>query len=713
MAAYRRVFVRLSIVFTVVMVLFLLLLTRQFSQYALTEIEQYNQTELTRTVANFEFILNRLRTFCIAAYQDNDIHSWLFADMSNQDPLQTYAASARMVRMLTTEPFIYKTYLINMRQQRLLDTHSPRGGVFSFDDFPDASLLELVVNNRPSFLTCVDYTTDGQSYFMMIYPSTPSGTDSFGYIVLLLNKQAIAESLFGPVDSMETEERTSREWLALGGGGEILMGSADETVRLALAEYDYTAPSGHFTWRGQRGSYLINYAAMDTQSWRVYYITPTNALNQKAAQTRNQLIAMGAALLFVEFGVMLYSARRAYKPISHMVALQEDRAKRDALERWIKQGFFNGSTDGDVDGGANGSSNGGASGGAPPGALAAQSTIWVAALRAETRGEPFDCESLQAIYYETINGASLVGETVEMESDGLILLIGGDGTQRAAVLRILETVQSRSRVQIRLPLAAALHEIIPINSDMRSVCQSAYDLTMLKFLYGEDRIYVESDSVDQYGAQPPDDMDTLLQRLVEAVKLGQVGRISPLIAGITAGLSTIPVRQSRFQLAMIVHHLQKHFERFDSAVSTLDRFDTLKDAAAWLERELVGVTDAQSERRGVKRKNEIVERTAAYVDENLSDPDLSADKIAERLSVSPGYIRQVFRDVYDVTIADYVLAARIDRVKRLLITTDDTIAQIAEQSGFQAKSHFFTAFKKDTGMTPSRYRQAHSGEPHE
>ncbi|WP_420871922.1 helix-turn-helix transcriptional regulator [Cohnella rhizosphaerae] len=57
-----------------------------------------------------------------------------------------------------------------------------------------------------------------------------------------------------------------------------------------------------------------------------------------------------------------------------------------------------------------------------------------------------------------------------------------------------------------------------------------------------------------------------------------------------------------------------------------------------------------------------------------------------------------------MTLSEYILQERIAKVKELLATTDWTVTDIGERAGFQTKSHFFTIFKKATGLTPSQYR---------
>ena len=84
---------------------------------------------------------------------------------------------------------------------------------------------------------------------------------------------------------------------------------------------------------------------------------------------------------------------------------------------------------------------------------------------------------------------------------------------------------------------------------------------------------------------------------------------------------------------------------------------------------------------------------------------LSQTEIAARLSWSYSYIRHTFKEVYGITLADYILKVRIDMAKKLLETTELSVTDVAQRSGFQTKSYYFTIFKKLVGLTPNEYRE--------
>ena len=53
----------------------------------------------------------------------------------------------------------------------------------------------------------------------------------------------------------------------------------------------------------------------------------------------------------------------------------------------------------------------------------------------------------------------------------------------------------------------------------------------------------------------------------------------------------------------------------------------------------------------------------------------------------------------------YLLRRRLGEAQTLLISTDTTIAKIAESVGFDTQSYFNFQFAKNVGMPPSQYRK--------
>ncbi|WP_455581792.1 helix-turn-helix domain-containing protein [Dysosmobacter sp.] len=101
--------------------------------------------------------------------------------------------------------------------------------------------------------------------------------------------------------------------------------------------------------------------------------------------------------------------------------------------------------------------------------------------------------------------------------------------------------------------------------------------------------------------------------------------------------------------------------------------------------------------------NETIENIINYIDENLSQP-LSLSMFAEIAHMNPFYFSTYFKRCTTLSPSQYVLQARINRAKKLLVETDRNILDIACRCGFNSTANFNKAFKKVTGKTPSEYR---------
>lgn len=93
-------------------------------------------------------------------------------------------------------------------------------------------------------------------------------------------------------------------------------------------------------------------------------------------------------------------------------------------------------------------------------------------------------------------------------------------------------------------------------------------------------------------------------------------------------------------------------------------------------------------------------------DQLFLDAGLSLPKLAKHIATSPSYISQTLNETLGVNFFDYVNRYRVEAAKIQLLTSDATVLDIAMNVGFNAKSSFYTAFKKETQLTPSQFRKA-------
>jgi AraC-like DNA-binding protein len=107
----------------------------------------------------------------------------------------------------------------------------------------------------------------------------------------------------------------------------------------------------------------------------------------------------------------------------------------------------------------------------------------------------------------------------------------------------------------------------------------------------------------------------------------------------------------------------------------------------------------QSDRIAAKI-NTVMETDKLYLDANLS-----LQKLASYLAISPNYISQTLNETLSINFFDFVNQWRINAAKPKIIANQDTVLNIALDVGFNARSSFYKAFKQETGKTPSEFRK--------
>jgi transcriptional regulator GlxA family with amidase domain len=85
--------------------------------------------------------------------------------------------------------------------------------------------------------------------------------------------------------------------------------------------------------------------------------------------------------------------------------------------------------------------------------------------------------------------------------------------------------------------------------------------------------------------------------------------------------------------------------------------------------------------------------------------DLGVDALAARVGMSPRTFARVFRRETETTPAAFVEDLRVEGARRLLETTDLTVAAVARRVGMKHAETLHRAFGRRVGTTPDRYRQ--------
>lgn len=93
-----------------------------------------------------------------------------------------------------------------------------------------------------------------------------------------------------------------------------------------------------------------------------------------------------------------------------------------------------------------------------------------------------------------------------------------------------------------------------------------------------------------------------------------------------------------------------------------------------------------------------------YMEEHLAEK-ITIPDLCRMLSVSPTYLKTMFRRIYGMSVHRCLINLRMQRAGELLRRTERPIYQIAQMVGYEGMSQFSTAFKQYYGVTPGIFKR--------
>ncbi len=100
----------------------------------------------------------------------------------------------------------------------------------------------------------------------------------------------------------------------------------------------------------------------------------------------------------------------------------------------------------------------------------------------------------------------------------------------------------------------------------------------------------------------------------------------------------------------------------------------------------------------------LIQRERPYL-----NPEISLAGLSKKLSLSPKHLSQVINQSFEKSFFDFINSFRVREVQRILKDSRDeklTVLEAMYEAGFNSKSSFNTAFKKETGQTPTEFRKS-------
>lgn len=672
-----------------------------------------------------EFMLTKLKWYSLNMYEDHTVQSWIYAPAENL--LENAGTMRVLTKYLSNEPFIESAYVFSMLKREVIDS---KVGLLPFEEFDDQPMLRRIERNPGSFLRYFDHQTGENSYLALQLPSTPAQKNHDGYLVVLFDKKELRKHLIsggGRVDTLLS---------IVDDQGRLILGESDKRLEESVGNVLTGLKRGSFELNRAGGEAFVNYARLESMGWTLISITEMKQFREKAEAFKTVIIACSLLLLAALLLIAYWNSRRLVGPFRRLadqlqrklgvkgendygvieqgVVMLRDHyplIKTEYLRQWLLQGRLTDSARAAI---------------VRESGLLHYEWLRLVVVKVDSyyeMSEQYDFVSRKLLKYAIGNIAEeLLGrperpiEVVDFGSDHLVVLVGAASSSPDPELtKELKVLRRQVASYVKLDVTIAESDARRVHDDLRKVYDDMNELTLFKFVSGDDKIYIEQDFERYADLQVPIE-GAVHDALIQTIRSGKEEKVLEMLDEWFVRLQTMNYTECQLQLKLLLFAIVKSFSKMTSIQSVegiehhLRQFSTLADVHEWLKKETGRIIQLLSDRKGFNRKEKLIEEIIEYVRYHIRDPMLSVDEIADHIALTGKYVRHLFHEQYGMPLSHFILNERLNKVKELLEQTSLQVADIAEQSGFQTKSHFFTAFKKATGMTPTQYRNSKAEE---
>ena len=153
---------------------------------------------------------------------------------------------------------------------------------------------------------------------------------------------------------------------------------------------------------------------------------------------------------------------------------------------------------------------------------------------------------------------------------------------------------------------------------------------------------------------------------------------------------------------MILWHLMRILKRLKNGSNACD-IENSKNIYMIL---MCLMEECRDRRRGTipESREYMIQKVKYYISGNLNEK-LTMEQLSKVINYNAQYFNRLFQKSEGITLAKYILSAKINAAKGRLVNSGIKIEVLAEQLGFCNTSHFIREFKKAEGLTPAEFRK--------
>jgi two-component system response regulator YesN len=127
------------------------------------------------------------------------------------------------------------------------------------------------------------------------------------------------------------------------------------------------------------------------------------------------------------------------------------------------------------------------------------------------------------------------------------------------------------------------------------------------------------------------------------------------------------------------------------------------DLMEWLYSFTDKVSEYIKENKGDTYSN-VIKKAMEYIEQHYNE-ELSAQKVAEAVYLSPNYFSHIFKKIRKESFTDYLNKIRVEKAKALLSNNLYKVYEVSDMVGYSDYKYFSSVFKKIVGVSPTQYSE--------
>ncbi|MGX1827494.1 AraC family transcriptional regulator [Paenibacillus taichungensis] len=704
-----------------------------YNRIALRQVYRTDMNGLTQTSREVSKMTETAKSLSYQIYQDYTISALLL--YSNPSIYEITSAMEQLDNYRMSLPFIESIYVYNSKNDEFfISSNEVRNGQQSISEIDDqgiTSILDRFHDYKPfvpiprTYQVGSTEETQVSSYTYLCY-DTINDNATLNYAVVV----NIKDDWLSP--NMNSADQPGKTFI-INEQGQLLSDFSNRALMKDLSNETFMQPilenkeqSAYFTAEVDGKKSLITYTAPDNLGWRYVRITPYDMITSDIRNMRTHTVLFCLGLLIAGVLLSYLVSRKLYHPIDKvLVRMRVMEAERRGSLHLLRQDFLRGALQGreTVTGGMledrmkfYGSS------------VDVHCLTRLVLLRIDHFTDFSDTyrDEVQLIKYAMMNICTETAdlyyhtEAVDMGGD-LITLIFNDKDQDEAdyehspiedLLRMMQAaVMTHLKCSISFTIGPAEDSL---ENSIASYTRSA-EASLHRLFMGPGCLIYTSDIMAYHAKEYAFPVGKERQ-LIDCLMTGKTGEAKQVYADIVSETATYPF--TVFQLAlshltMTLNHVRNTLKKnnqltlesiFDRSMLPIHDAEDLSEVHAHFYRMFDELGSKVEEKRTLKHE-ELIRKINCIIERDYADTNLCLTSIADELAMSPIYVSRLYKQLTLKGLTDVINETRIAKAQFLLIETENSVADIAEQTGFTNSSYFYRMFKKFNGVTPNDYRR--------